>query len=149
MSRDNLPSLHDHVLVSYEVNCEAREIRLRTRSATEAGNQLREINFTGVEGYHFENDAFGNIIFALEIISIDQLISGYSSQIAESYRVAGAPGPWAADLSTAAQKLTRQGLQGFVLSSSYGLSGWVLAMEGRMADRSQSEHPLKLNIPIE
>lgn len=138
MSQGNLPSLHDHILVSYEVNCESRRICLRTRSTREAGHQFREIMFTGVEGYSFQNDAFGNIIFALEIIPVGQLISRYSAQIAEAYRIAGAPGPWAADLSIAAEELSGQGLHGFVLSSSYGLSGWVLAKEGRMVHGPQS-----------
>jgi hypothetical protein len=38
----------------------------------------------------------------------------------------GAP-PWAADLASAAELLAEKGTQGFVLSSSYGLSGWILA----------------------
>lgn len=141
MSADNLPSLHDDVLVSYEVNCEARQIRLRSRTTAMAEGQLREIVFTGVEGYHLENDAFGNIIFALEVISVEQLVSTYAPQIMESYRIAGAPGPWAADLSCAAEELTSRGLKGFVLSSSYGLSGWVLAKEGSMSGRPGSGRP--------
>ena len=131
MSHESLPSLHDNILVSYEVNCEARQIQLRARSATgDTGNQLREIVFTGVEGYHFENDAFGNIIFSLRVVSVEQIVSTFGPQITESYRLAGAPGPWAADLASAAEMLTDTGVKGFIISSSYGLSGWVLAREG-------------------
>ncbi|MGV7214119.1 hypothetical protein [Bradyrhizobium sp. UFLA05-112] len=43
--------------------------------------------------------------------------------------MAGAPGPWAADLAAAAQVLAAKDVKGFILSSSYGLSGWVLAKE--------------------
>ena len=128
-----VPSLHDNFLVSYEVNCEARRIKLHAKvdpgDPAKRQQQLRTVVFNGVEGYQFENDAFGNIIFSLEAVSIEQVLAGYGSGIAESYRMAGAPGPWAADLASAAQVLAAKGVQGFILSSSYGLSGWVLAKE--------------------
>jgi hypothetical protein len=87
-----LPSFHDDYLVSYEVNCEARCIRLWIRE-WEAEGRVRTVVFNGVEGYHFDNDAFGNIIFSLETVPIDGFISDYGSKIADSYRLAGAPGP--------------------------------------------------------
>jgi hypothetical protein len=128
-----LPSLHDDFLVSYEVDCEARRIKLHARrdERVEAnkGLPVRTIVFEGVEGYRFENDAFGNIIFSLECISIEQLLATYGSQIAESYRLAGAPGPWAANLASAVQSLKAKRVQAFELSSSYGISGWILAKE--------------------
>jgi len=128
-----LPSLHDDFLVSYEVNCESRQIKLYAkrdpRIVESNGNQLRVVTFDGVEWYQFENDAFGNIIFALEEVPIERLLAENGQRIAESYRWAGAPGPWAADLASAAHTLAAKGIKGFVLSSSYGLSGWVLAKE--------------------
>ena len=64
-----LPSLLDDFLVSYEVDCAARRIKLRAkrdaRVEVNRGLPDRAIVFEGVEGYHFENDAFGNIIFSL------------------------------------------------------------------------------------
>jgi hypothetical protein len=127
------PSLHDDFVVSYEVNCETRQIKLHTRpdlrDPAKRDQRPRTIVFNGVEGYQFENDAFGNIILSLEAVSIEQVLADYGSGIAESYRMAGAPGPWAADLASATQVLNAKGVQGFVLSSSYGLSGWVLAKE--------------------
>ena len=126
-----LPSLHDHFLSSYEVNCETRQIKLHARpdpgDSAKSEQWSRTIVFDGVEGYQFENDAFGNIIFSLEVVSIEQVFAGCGDRIMESYRQAGAPGPWAADLASAARSLMAEGVQAFVLSSSYGLSGWVLA----------------------
>ena len=129
-----LPSLHDDFLVSYEVNCETRQIKIRAKRdpripAVNEERPSRTIVFNGVEGYRFEDDAFGNIILSLDAVSIEQVLADYGSGIAESYRMAGAPGPWAADLASAAQVLAAKGVKGFVLSSSYGLSGWVLATE--------------------
>jgi hypothetical protein len=128
-----LPSFHDDFLVSYEVDCEARRIKLRAKpdDRVKANKDLpiRAIVFEGVEGYQFENDAFGNIIFSLERISVEQLLANYGSKIVESYRRSGAPGPWAADIAAATQSLEAKGVQAFELSSSYGLSGWILAKE--------------------
>ena len=85
--------------------------------------------FTNVEGYHFRNDAFGNIIYSLEEILISRFLDEYALEIEESHRSAGAPGAWAADLATANWMLEAEGVRAFVLSSSYGLSGWLLAKE--------------------
>jgi hypothetical protein len=129
-----LPSLHDDFLVSYEVNCEARQIKLCAKRdarlpAIKEEQTRRTMVFNGVEGYQFENDASGNIIFSLEEIPVEQLLAKYGARIAESYCLAGAPSSWAADLASATQALAVKGIRGFVLSSSYGLSGWVLAKE--------------------
>ena len=85
--------------------------------------------FEGVEGYQFQDDAFGNIIFSLTENSIDQALRDHSAEIRESYRMSGAPGPWADNLDSAGAILGAKGVRGFELSSSYGLSGWILAKE--------------------
>jgi hypothetical protein len=128
-----LPSLHDDFLVSYEVNCEARQIKLYAKRdpRVPAGKEEQPnhiIVFNGVERYQFENDAFGNIIFSLDAVPVERLLATYGSLIAESYRMSGAP-DWAANLESATEVLTAKGIQGFILSASYGLSGWILAKE--------------------
>lgn len=85
--------------------------------------------FEGVEGYHFWDDAFGNIIFSLTEIPIDKVLLDYGSEIRKSYRMSGAPGSWAGDLGSASAILGAKSIRGFQLSSSYGLSGWILAKE--------------------
>jgi hypothetical protein len=128
-----LPSLHDDFLVAYEVNCETRQIKLYAkRDPRIPGSEehpTRVIVFSGVEGYQFENDNFSNIIFSLEAAPVETLLSRFASRLAESSRMAGAPGPWADDLLSASKILTEKGVQGFILSSSWGLSGWILAKE--------------------
>src|SRR3981081_3851838 len=68
-----LLSLHDHFLVSCEVNCETRKIKLYAkrdpRTPAPRGEQtIRVVVFNGVEGYQFENDPFGNIIVSSQAI---------------------------------------------------------------------------------
>jgi hypothetical protein len=121
-----LPSFHDDYLVSYAVDCSARKITLCIQNAF-GQEPTRTVVFTGVEGYRLENDAFGNIIFALEEVPVGGLLAKIGPEVAESHRVAGAMGAWAADLASAAEKLGSNGIRGFVLTSTLGLSGWVLA----------------------
>jgi hypothetical protein len=122
--------VHDNLLISYEVRCDIRRISLRTEHRREhEPSEFVDVIFSGVQGYDFKNDAFGNIILDVETIEIDQLLKEYGAEISESYRMAGAPGPWAANLGTASVHLLERGIQGFALSSSFGLSGWVLARE--------------------
>jgi hypothetical protein len=127
-----LPSLYDHFLVAYEVNCEMRQIKLHAKRdpripVANGERTTHTVVFSGVEGYQFENDAFGNIIFSLESVSVAQLLFTYGSQITESHRMTGAPGAWAADLTSATKVLAAKGVRGFILLPRYGLSGWVLA----------------------
>jgi hypothetical protein len=84
--------------------------------------------FEGVQGYHFENDAFGNVIFDVSNAPMEQFLTECGAEISELYRMNGSP-TWAADLASAPEFLREQGIKAFILSSSLGLSGWVLAKE--------------------
>jgi len=133
-----LPSFHDDYVVGYEVDCEGRQIKLHIKPAASLAKQpgVSTVVFTGVEGYNFENDAFGNIILDLEAVTTTGFVSQYRDELAESFRISGAPGAWASDLDAAPRVLSEQGIQAFVLSSSYGLSGWVLAREAFVVPRN-------------
>ncbi|MBR0711169.1 hypothetical protein [Bradyrhizobium liaoningense] len=138
-----LPSLHDYFLISYEVHCEARRITLRARPDTRPHPASdpsldRIVVFDGVEGYHFWDDAFGNIIFSLTEVPVEKLLLDRQTEIKESYRMSGAPGPWAADLASADAVLSAKGIRGFELYSSYGLSGWLLAKQLEVRGGPQS-----------
>jgi hypothetical protein len=130
-----LPSFHDDYLVGYEVDCEAREINLHIKPVAEQSGRSTVL-FTGVETYHFENDAFGNIIFDLETVALEGFVSEYRAELAESFRMSGALGTWGSDLDDARRFLSEKGVQAFVLSSSYGLSGWLLAREASVVPRN-------------
>ena len=123
-------SVHDNLLIYYEVQCEERTILLRTeRRVKNEPTEFTHVSFKGVEGYRFENDAFGNVIFGLENVLVEKFLGEYGREISESYNAAGSPGPWAVNLGTASAYLREQRTQAFILSSSYGLSGWLLARE--------------------
>jgi hypothetical protein len=130
---EKLPSLHDYLLISYAVNCDAHQIRLRARSEAWAGSKERTILFDEVEAYSFKNDAFGNVISELREVPLDRVLREHGSEMTKAYRQAGAC-PWADNLSSASEVLAAKGVKGFELSASYGLSGWVLAKHAAVVE---------------
>ncbi|MGB6387628.1 MAG: hypothetical protein WBD25_19645 [Terriglobales bacterium] len=124
-----LLSIHDNQLVAYEVQCEKRTITLCTEYRVEGKpTEFTNVVFEGVQGYHFENDAFGNVIFDVSNIPVEQFLKDYGGEMSELFRMTGSL-TWAADLVSAPDYLREQGIKAFILSSSLGLSGWVLAKE--------------------
>lgn len=118
-------SLRDNLLVSYEVSSEDHRIVLRTECRRTVPVERTEVRFAGVEAYHFRDDAFGGAVIGLETVPVEKVLSEHRAEIAASAPRAG--WRWAADLETAADVLRAEQVQGFELTSSRGLSGWVLA----------------------
>ena len=105
-------------------------ITLRTEyRVKDKPSEFTNVVFTGVQGYHFQNDAFGNIIFGVENVPVEWFLKEYGVEILELNRMAGSPGEWVKNLDSAPAFLNEEGIKPFVLSSSLGLSGWVLATE--------------------
>jgi hypothetical protein len=122
-------SIHDNLLVSYKVQCEKQTITLHTEYRVEnKQTEFTNVVFEGVQAYHFENDAFGNIIFDVSNVPLEKFLTEYGSEVSELHRMNGSLN-WAADMVSAPEYLREQGINGFILSSSLGLSGWVLAKE--------------------
>ncbi len=120
-------SVHDNLLISYEVHCEKRTITLRTEFRDREPPEFTNLVFEQVEGYDFENDALGNnIIFDVSDVPAEQFLKDYGAELSELHRVTGSP-IWAAELGSAPEHLSERGIKPFILSSSLGLSGWILA----------------------
>jgi hypothetical protein len=128
-------SVHDNFLVSYEVHCERREIRLHTEYR-DSGEPFERtvVVFTGVEAYCFEHDCLGNIVFDIEEIPAETILTQHQAQFEEGHRLAGWPRFWQKSLDDTRSYLREHGTRGFELSSSYGMSGWVLAQDMQMLD---------------
>lgn len=121
-------SVHDNFLVSYEVHSEQRKIVLRTEYRDgRVVPELTSVVFTGVEGYHFEQDCFDNILLDVEEVPVKSILEERAEEIrAAADRVTW---PWAKDLGKAQEWLHSHGVHGFLIDSTVGLGGWVLARE--------------------
>jgi hypothetical protein len=51
--------------------------------------EFTNVVFKGVQGYHFENDAFGNVISGLEPIPLEQFLTENGAEIPESWHGSG------------------------------------------------------------
>ncbi len=102
-------SLRDNVLVSYQVQSEERGIVLQTERRDVEPVEVTRVVFTGVEGYHFRGDTFGSILSDVLTVPMEEILAEHGAEIAEPDVLRG------------------RGVQGFVLSSSHGMTGWVLA----------------------
>jgi hypothetical protein len=60
-------------------------------------------------------------------ISLEKFLDDERDYLSEAFRQSGAPGNWAADMSTATARLLDLGIKAFALGSSIGIHGWVLA----------------------
>jgi hypothetical protein len=119
-------SIHDNVLVSYEVLADKREILLRTRFPS-TKSERTDIIFRGVEGYYFHHDNFETIIFDVVEISVVRILEDDGDRFDEGWRFAW-PGRWNTESEADRRAyLAERGVKGFELSSSYGMSGWILA----------------------
>lgn len=125
-------SVHDNYLVSYEVLSEQRKIVLRTEYRD--GREVPEVTsviFTGVQGYHFELDCFENILFDVERVPVERILEERADEIraAADY----VTWPWVKDPGKAHEWLHNNGIHGFLIDSSLGLCGWVLARDAVLA----------------
>ncbi|MGA9354805.1 MAG: hypothetical protein WBV46_14030 [Terriglobales bacterium] len=123
-------SVHDNVLVSYEVRCEEQTIILRSEYRVDGKpTEFTNVLFGGVCAYHFQNDAFGNIIFDVYEIPLEEFVNRYGAELFELDQMTGSLGKWVEALDSAPTHMREKEIKGFELSSSLGLCGWILAKD--------------------
>jgi len=109
-------SVHDNFLVSYEVLCRQREIRLHTEFRDKEPIECTDVIFRGVEAYHFDHDNFETIIFDITEVPVEDILVQDKSRFDEGRRY-GWPGPWNDSEVTMRARLAERGVRGFSLSS--------------------------------
>jgi hypothetical protein len=120
-------SVHDNFLVSYEVCCERREIRLHTEFRDKGEPfELTDVVFTGVCAYHFHQDCFANIIFDIDETAPDTIYRDHRAEFEAGWRH-GWPGDWGKTEDAALVHFREHGVRGYILHSSCGMDGWILA----------------------
>jgi hypothetical protein len=140
MTDEQQPSIHDSLLTAYEVDGRARTIVMHTEPHRGGGEAFVDVRFEGVEAYAFENDLLQNIVFdiaeadAAEYASIVSTITGAGGRH-------GFPREWDSRNETVEQFLARQKLTLFVLSASYGMTGWVAATSMTRVVRARHRTP--------
>jgi hypothetical protein len=120
-------SIHDNYVLSYTIDCEKQSITFRTVFHDNEPHEYTEIIFTKVAGYHFEGDNFQTILFDIYQSSPEEIYASHSELFERRKDYA-----WPFDYNTKQdlmEKLDKKSVKGFLISSSYGMDGFVLAAE--------------------
>ena len=120
-------SVHDHTIVGYEVDARERRLAFHTElKSNGAAVERCTVIFSGVEAYYLEHDSFGTILFGIDEVPATTLFDNNLARFEAGHKAAGWPRFWKRNADDARHYLKVQ-KRGFEISSSIGMSGWVLA----------------------
>jgi hypothetical protein len=135
-------SVHDNQIDAYIVDCPGRRLVLHTSFRDREPHEFTDIVFEQVLAHLFEHVLPGNILYDVEEVSLDQLLGENSALLGESWRYGWPPIEYGGDLRTLAAELSARSVRAYSISSSYGLSGWVLAGSCERRARQAPARPL-------
>jgi hypothetical protein len=120
-------SIHDSVLVGYDVDGERRMITLHTKPHEGGGGEEPvDVVFHGVVAYHIEGDCLANIVASIDEVAVEDVL-GDGKEFAERHRITGWPRGWNPDRESAQAFFSRTGVKLYGLICSYGMSAWFAA----------------------
>ena len=115
--------LHDNRVLRYYADFEAHILHMDTQ--TEAGEKV-SVHFTGLLAHWFENVVQDNILFDMEEITLEGFFQQYKDFLNESLRFGF---PACCITGELRERMEREHIRVFVINSSLGLCGFVLAQE--------------------
>lgn len=120
------PSVHDNNVYAYSVLAEGRQIILHTEFNEASPVEYTDVVFTGVVAHHFESSLKSNILFDIDEVDLKVVLEEYAPlfQRLKNYGWPIVEPPDSQDLQ---QKLRDRGTHAYIVNSSLGLSGFVLA----------------------
>jgi hypothetical protein len=132
------PSVHDNFVYGYSVDCEGRLLVLHTAYRDRKPHELTDVIFRDVVAHHFEHVLPGNILLDIEEADVAAVVRDNARQLADSWRHGWPPVEYRGDLDALVTALKASGVRGYVILSSYGLSGWVFAGSCERASRDDA-----------
>lgn len=137
-------SWHDFHITGYAVHGTRSELVFELEWPHDSSVDMKraKLVFAGVEGYFLEHDLGGNIVYAFEERPLQEFLTEWTDRF-ESECKWGWPKFWRpiphpkraveVEREEALRALTALQVKCIELSSSYGLSGWILAAGSRHA----------------
>ncbi|MEM9283556.1 MAG: hypothetical protein AAGA96_17170 [Verrucomicrobiota bacterium] len=119
-------SVHDNILLGYEVDSTERRIVLHTEYSHDERKERSDVIFEGVLSYHFEGDLFSSIVFDIEETMLKDALDPFEGLLARREKQ-GWPQGWEPKSETLDEYLSRNELKVYGIQSSYGLDGFVFA----------------------
>lgn len=127
-----MQSVHDNEIVSYEVNLRSEKIIMHTEYQTSSIFKKMDLIFSGVLVHLFEQELPGSIILNIIRYDIIEFLED-NSELLKKHK----PYCWPFYYKTEEElreKVTTGEYYYYVISSSYGLNGWVVAKDYEAID---------------
>ena len=121
MGIQSFDNLHDNRVLRYCTDFEAHTLHMDTR--TEAGENV-SVHFTGLLAHWFENVIQDNILFGMDEITADVFFKQYKEMLD---RTVSYGFPACCSIEELRERMDREHIRVFVVDSSLGLCGFVLA----------------------
>ena len=126
MGIQSFDNLHDNRVLRYCTDFEAHTLHMDTR--TEAGENV-SVHFTGLLAHWFENVIQDNILFGMDEITADVFFKQYKEMLD---RTVSYGFPACCSIEELRERMDREHIRVFVIDSSLGLCGFVLAQEVKL-----------------
>ena len=116
-------NLHDNRILRYCADFECRTLHIVTLSET--GESI-SVRFTGLLAHWFENVIQDNILFGMDEITVDGFFQQYKDLLGGTISYGF---PACCSIEELRKRMEREHIRVFVIDSSLGLCGFVLAQE--------------------
>jgi len=126
--------VHDSLVYAVLVECERRIVTLFTAYPHWEPTELTDVVFTGVLAHHFRHVLEGNILDEIVAVEVNAFVGEHAGDFDRASKWGWPPDYTAADAFR--ESLRVGGFQPYEISSSYGMSGWVIARSLRYLPRS-------------
>ena len=121
-----LPQIHDARLVGYVVDGEAEHVTCRLRPESNPEN-LFLLRFEGVYAYSFKHANLISVLANIYEVACEELLSQQWPLLLEGMHSDGWPEQLPNQQADATHFIKSRNFRAFVIESSIGISGWVLA----------------------
>lgn len=122
-------NLHDNKVLNYCVDFRLQTLHMDTQ--TETGKTV-SIHFSGLMAHWFENVIQDNILFDMDEIAEERFFQQYKNLLDKSIQYGF---PACCSIEELREKMAQEKIRVFVISSSLGLCGFVLAQEVEISER--------------
>jgi hypothetical protein len=128
-------SVHDNHVYAYSVDCEGRQLTLHTFFRDRDPIEYTDVVFRDVFAHRFEHVLKGNILFDIQEVDLAGLVQDNAELLTVSWRYGWPPFDYDGDLAKLVSAMQAASARAFAISSSYGLSGWVVARSSERVGR--------------
>jgi hypothetical protein len=132
-------SIHDNSVVGWSVSCAERKIVPHTEYCDAKLREITDVVFRGVEAYHIFGDNLSTILFDIEDYPIERILTDFSSEFESGVKYCW-PGFWNTSVDACLDYFVEHKLRGWRISSSIGLTGFVIADEMELMPRPSGDN---------